>query len=358
MASSAPADPPRSVALFAADGRLLSLARRLPARGIPVTLLEADAHDAARRRAMLTRAGIELPVLTPADPCPAADILVAGAAEGLEAAAAALPGALLVRTDGADPGLSLILHATTGAPALAELVARAVPEADAARVAALAEAAGVPVVRTGGIGGRLRAALMAAADNALQAGAVPAEVDAAMAAFGFAIGPYELEDLIGLDRGHAARVARGGFFRGLAEHAAAEGRLGKMAGVGWYRYPGGGGAVEDPLVEDLLDVERHLAGATAAEVSGEDIAGRLTAALVDAGARAVAAGLGDAGAVDRIAVAGLGFPADRGGPLAWCDAVGAAAVLRWLDDPAPLLLEMAAAGGRFTPRPSRAAAPG
>ncbi|MFK5997198.1 MAG: 3-hydroxyacyl-CoA dehydrogenase family protein [Rhodobacterales bacterium] len=45
----------------------------------------------------------------------------------------------------------------------------------------------------------------------------------------------------------------------IADRMVEEGRLGKKSGVGWYRYPGGGGAVIDPLLEDMIIEESYFA---------------------------------------------------------------------------------------------------
>jgi 3-hydroxyacyl-CoA dehydrogenase len=37
------------------------------------------------------------------------------------------------------------------------------------------------------------------------------------------------------------------------------GKLGRKTSAGWYRYPGGGGKVEDPIVADLAIEEAHFA---------------------------------------------------------------------------------------------------
>ncbi len=68
----------------------------------------------------------------------------------------------------------------------------------------------------------------------------------------------------------------------LLARAVAEGRWGRSTGVGWYRYPGGGGPVEDPLVEDLAAEEAHFAKWDRRDVSAPDIVASLTRAKDDA----------------------------------------------------------------------------
>ena len=61
--------------------------------------------------------------------------------------------------------------------------------------------------------------------------------------------------------------------------------------------------------------------------------------------------------IDLAVIHALGFPAFRGGVLAWADSLGAAEICRRLEPladlgvrmhPTPRLLEMARTGGRFT----------
>ena len=42
------------------------------------------------------------------------------------------------------------------------------------------------------------------------------------------------------------------------------GKLGRKTGAGWYRYPGSGGRIDDPIVADLALEEAHFAGTTLA----------------------------------------------------------------------------------------------
>ena len=93
----------------------------------------------------------------------------------------------------------------------------------------------------------------------------PWELDEAATAWGYTIGPCEAQDLVGLDHVLAART---GEASPILPRMVAEGRLGKRAGWGYYRYPGGGGAVTDPLIEDLVHEEAWFAKVTRTEVEG------------------------------------------------------------------------------------------
>ena len=94
----------------------------------------------------------------------------------------------------------------------------------------------------------------------------PWELDEALCDRGYAMGPCEAMDLVGLDTVLERAPNR---LTPVLKRMVAEGRMGKKGGVGFYRYPGGGGAVIDPLIEDLIREEAWFAGVERIEVSPE-----------------------------------------------------------------------------------------
>lgn len=85
----------------------------------------------------------------------------------------------------------------------------------------------------------------------------PWELDEALTGWGYGMGPCEAQDLVGLD----VVLAEWGDDppTPILPRMVAEGRLGKKGSWGFYRYPGGGGAVIDPLIEDLILEEAWFA---------------------------------------------------------------------------------------------------
>ena len=186
-----------------------------------------------------------------------------------------------------------------------------------------------------------------------------ADVDAAMRAFGMAMGPFEVLDEVGLDV--AAKVAdtlNRAFPERIAaapqlEALVAAGRLGRKCGVGFYRHRGGR-RTPDPQTARLLRPARRRK-----PQSPEVLAERMTLAMVNEAAYCLAEGVvADAGMLDLALLYGAGFPLFRGGPLRHADALGLAKVESRLTAlraekgerfrPAPLIVELAASGGRFT----------
>ncbi|NBO66072.1 MAG: 3-hydroxyacyl-CoA dehydrogenase, partial [Acidobacteria bacterium] len=81
-------------------------------------------------------------------------------------------------------------------------------------------------------------------------------------------------------------------------------------------------------------------------------------ALINEGAQILAEGIAQsAGDVDRVYRYGYGYPESRGGPMAYADSIGLSMVLERVEEfyarfgerwrPAPLLIQLAAAGGSF-----------
>jgi len=195
----------------------------------------------------------------------------------------------------------------------------------------------VPVlsgVCDGFIGNRILARYREAADTLLMDGASPWQIDEAMVAFGYAMGPYEAQDLSGLDIAYANRKRQAETrdpnrrYIPIADRMVHEGRLGKKTGVGWYRYPGGGGKVEDPLVEDLVAEEAHFAKVARRDFTSEDIERRLLLAMINEAADILAEGIAQSAAdIDLVTVFGYGFPRWRGGLMHHADTLGVDAIL-------------------------------
>jgi len=304
----------------------LGLAVALIETGAAVTLIEQDDFDVRRARDMLARSGRGAGIAVSTDPDTATGAgLVVDASGGSAAQRVSLlhrlaeraPGALLVSLgagvplgalrDGLNRPVALI---DTDAPPPAIGLVEIIQGSDR-RAAALALRLGaVPVTLPTFAGARLIAALEDEAEALVFQGSTPWEVDAAAEAFGFTPGPCAAQDLRGLDRARA-RHHISGHLLPLIARMVPEGRLGRKGGVGWYRYPGGGGRVIDPLIEDLAREEAHFAGVTPRAIPDAEITGRLLAALL----RSARATRLDPGVIDLISVLACGFPADKGGIL-------------------------------------------
>ena len=202
----------------------------------------------------------------------------------------------------------------------------------------------------------------------VEEGATPEQVDRAMEAFGFAMGPYRVGDLVGHDVSLAIRqhrrATRPGYVNStLPDRLCAAGRLGQKTGAGWYDYPEGPRtAVPSAAVAALIAEHRAELGITSRSVGDAEIVDRLVYALVNEGARILEEGIAArASDIDVVYLTGYGFPRTRGGPMFYADQIGLGRVLERVREfgsnslgdpafwtPAPLLVRLGEAGGRFS----------
>jgi 3-hydroxyacyl-CoA dehydrogenase/enoyl-CoA hydratase/3-hydroxybutyryl-CoA epimerase len=211
---------------------------------------------------------------------------------------------------------------------------------------------------------RTLAAFMNEAGHLLDEGVAIDALDRALVEFGFPVGPITLMDEVGLDVGaKVGQVLLDAFGDRLSPSVSlarvvAAGRTGRKGGKGFYRYDGPGGkkgAVDDTVYE-LLPTGMHRV-----EIPVPEMQRRCVLAMINEAARCLDDGIlrsprdGDVGAVF-----GIGFPPFLGGPFRYVDTVGAAEIVRQLDDlhhrfsprfdPASGLVEMVRKGGRFYDR--------
>ena len=215
----------------------------------------------------------------------------------------------------------------------------------------------------GFIGNRIFSTWRKQCDFALEDGALPHEVDAALEAYGMAMGPYSVADLAGLDIGWAQRkrlaptrdpAAR---YVPIADWICELGRFGQKTGAGYYLHADGKKTVY-PIVTALVErasAERQL---VRKPVDAERIQTRVLAAMVNEGAKIVGEGVAARPSdVDVVLVHGYGFPSWRGGPMHAADAVGLPDILALVRtmhaesgagwEPAPLLEQLVAEGRDF-----------
>ncbi len=216
----------------------------------------------------------------------------------------------------------------------------------------------------GFIGNRILARYREAADTLLMDGSTPWDIDEAMVEFGYPMGPYEAQDLSGLDIAYANRKRQAPTrdphrrYIPISDRMVEEGRLGRKTSVGWYRYPGGGGKVVDPLIEDLVREEAYFAKVTRRDYSHDEVRSRLVCAMVNEAANILDERIARTAAdIDLVLIHGYGFPRWRGGLMFHADSVGVGEILGRIRDyekedpvvwkPSPLLERLAESGGRF-----------
>ncbi len=182
----------------------------------------------------------------------------------------------------------------------------------------------------GFIGNRMLAEYRRAAEYLLADGALPVEVDAAAHAIGFPMGPFELQDLTGLQIAWANRkrlaAARDPNQRyvTIADQICESGRLGQRSGKGWYDYAEGDRKpIPSPEVEQLILDHAAGQGIARRRFSLDEIQERILAVLANEGARIVEEGVAETdAAVDMVQIHGYAFPRWRGGPMHLADQIG------------------------------------
>ncbi len=232
---------------------------------------------------------------------------------------------------------------------------------------ALAKRLGKTAVRAGVcdgfIGNRILSSYRTAADHMVLDGASPFQIDRVMEEFGFAMGPFAVADLAGLDIGWANR-------KRLAptrhpkervptypDRLCEQGHFGQKTGRGYYVYDGRNKA-ENPDVVALIDAERAALGITPRGIDDAEILRRYMAAMVNEAAKVVGEGIARRPLdVDVTLLLGYGFPRHHGGPMKWADLQGLDTILADINvfaredahfwQPAPLLEQLVADGREF-----------
>jgi len=221
-----------------------------------------------------------------------------------------------------DPGRFIGLHFFSPANVMKLLEIVPTPDTAPDTLAtgfALARALGkIPVqagICEGFIGNRILKRYRAAAEALLRQGVAIAEIDAAMRGYGFAMGPFEAQDLGGLDiaflQREGARAAGQNVPETLGDILVRAGRKGQKTGGGWYDYAPG---QRQPQPSDT--VAALLAGQITPKAPPADIAAHLVGEMAAEGAAILAEGIAlNAADIDLVEIHGYGFPRWRGGPI-------------------------------------------
>jgi 3-hydroxyacyl-CoA dehydrogenase len=166
----------------------------------------------------------------------------------------------------------------------------------------------------GFIGNRILKRYRTAAEALVYDGVPIAEIDAAMRDYGFAMGPFEAQDLGGLDIAYlqreGARANGQDVPETLGDILVRAGRKGQKTGGGWYDYAG------DRKPQPSAAVAELLAGKIARMTAHSAIAGHLVGEMAAEGDAILAEGVaGQPSDIDLVEIHGYGFPRWRGGPM-------------------------------------------
>ena len=175
----------------------------------------------------------------------------------------------------------------------------------------------------GFIGNRLYSAYRRQCEFMVEEGAWPEQVDAALQAFGFAMGPFAVADLSGLDIAWRMRQAQAATrdprarYVHIPDRLCEAGRLGRKTGAGYYAYPAGVSAPQvDEAVHALIAQCRADKGLAPRTFGNDEIVRRALLSLVNEAALMLAEGVAErATDVDVVLANGYGFPRWEGGPV-------------------------------------------
>ncbi|WP_340241845.1 3-hydroxyacyl-CoA dehydrogenase [Sulfitobacter pontiacus] len=204
----------------------------------------------------------------------------------------------------------------------------------------------------GFVGNRILFARQKQANKLLQQGLMPWDVDAALNAFGFKMGPFQMSDLAGLDIGWS----KGAKTENPIRDALCEmDRRGQKTQAGFYDYD----ESRRPIPSDVVaGVIKDITGAEANQMSQEEIIEICIYPMINEAVKILEENKAQRPSdIDVVWLNGYGWPADKGGPMFYGDMVGAQAVLDVMEKlgaedpefaPAELLRDLAKNGGKFT----------
>ncbi|XP_078536580.1 peroxisomal bifunctional enzyme-like [Lissotriton helveticus] len=201
------------------------------------------------------------------------------------------------------------------------------------------------------VGNRLMVPYIEQSGFLLENGCSPEEVDQVLEEFGFAMGPFRMTDLAGLDVGWRSRMERGltgpklvtgapvrqregKRYSPLPDMLCEKGRFGQKTGRGWYQYEtvGGRNAVPDPWVHNFLHEYRRAHAIKQNNVSQGEILEWCLYPLINEGFNVledeIASGPED---IDVIYNNGYGWPRHMGGPMFYASMIGLPRVLAKLE---------------------------
>ncbi|WP_233884628.1 fatty acid oxidation complex subunit alpha FadB [Paraburkholderia flagellata] len=207
----------------------------------------------------------------------------------------------------------------------------------------------------------------------LEEGADFLQIDRAMEAFGWPMGPASLQDVIGMDvSSHVVDVISAGYSSRMPQmpHNALRlmvslGRHGQKCGLGFYAYErDAGGKLAKSVAPDTHALLSKLQRTGDRTFSDSEIVERMMLPLIVEAAVALEEGVvASAAELDTALLLGIGFPSSLGGPLNYADWLGMAEVVRQCDwyaglgeayIPTQAMRGMARDGARYYPRVSKA----
>ena len=192
-------------------------------------------------------------------------------------------------------------------------------------------------------------------------GAMPWDIDKVLVDFGFAMGPFQMSDLAGLDIGWVKERSKGETIRDVLCEMD---RRGQKTGAGYYDYDEARNSSPSPVTEQIIKDFVAKSGVNARDISLDEMKERMLYVMVNEGAKILQERKAmRASDIDVIWQNGYNWPVYQGGPMWWGDHIGLQKIVDALNGyadrmgedyrPAPLLVQLAAEGKRFQDLPAQ-----
>ena len=182
----------------------------------------------------------------------------------------------------------------------------------------------------------------------------PELIDKVIYDYGFAMGPFQVLDLVGLDV-----LGRGSNEITYWGEMVKRGRLGQKNKMGTYDYDDNRSRTLSPIAIDVLADVAAYHKVEPYQADKEEILARQIYPIINEGAKVLDEGIAlRASDIDMACIKGYNWPLYRGGPMFWADTIGLPKIVAKLKEfeakygdeftPSPLLEKLAKEGGRLS----------
>lgn len=181
----------------------------------------------------------------------------------------------------------------------------------------------------GFIGNRMLRVRQDQSRQLLLEGVTPQRIDELHRRFGMPMGPFEMQDLAGVDVGWHRDPQR---VETVRDALCAAGRWGQKTGAGYYDYGDDRKPRPSPVTEQIIAEFRARLALPEREVTDEEIIARTLYAMVNEGAHILEGGFAQrASDIDAVWLHGYGWPRHTGGPMFWAAEVGYGKIVAQLE---------------------------
>jgi len=189
----------------------------------------------------------------------------------------------------------------------------------------------VPVlsrVCTGFIANRVMTVRATQARNLMLEGISPERIDQVVYDYGFAMGPFAMRDLVGLDV-----VGRNDNTKTVEGELVKLGRLGQKQNGGFYDYDEKRNRTLSPIALKVIAELAEEKKIKQIDVDNEEILARLLYPIVNEGAKVLDEGIAIRSSdIDIACIKGYNWPVYHGGPMQWANSIGLEKVLKGLTE--------------------------